>query len=479
MNKVMITILFGLIIAALAPACADEGGCLNEYEPVADLADASERIAQALQERFACDLLLELPEGEFEGRLELHGGVYLKGQGPDRTIIRSADPSDSADPVLLLSPTTERDVGVDGLGIRTAGQTGIRALGPGRVELGNLIVQVEGAVDGGGTAIELQDLSDFAIRNARASGNVSEANAGGISEEALSGYALQGLAVNDCALGLIDGLSLNGFAWRGAAVEGAGAITWTSDLSESVISDSLRIGLLVGHTAALTVSDLHIRRIWQGTFADIGFGAVVYDGGSLTGAALSITNSRYIGLFGHDAAIELDGLSISGALMGVWSQKSENATTPAVLSLSHLDLQDLQGIGIGAHSLDEVRLEAGRISGVEEVSLPSESGGDDPMGDGIQILDQTAAIRVTGLTLTDCERAAILIDPAPGQEQQSIGIDADYSGTVITGKGRYGFVAQNADSEAVEPELVDFEHQDDPTPDYTLPVKTREGAFQP
>ena len=347
-----------LLLWEMIPGCSADQQCTKQIVPVSDLKQAAEKIATALEERLDCGLYLVLPEGEFIGTLDLPGGVHLMGQGPVKTFILEPENTKS-EGVLTLNPSNGRSAGIDALSIKTDGMHGIHAHGPGSVSISNVIVEVIGSKENGGIGLVLKELTNFSVTNSRATGGVTESNAGGIGQSNIGSYGLQGLQVQNCLNGELIDFSLNGFAWMGASFDGGGSFSWSGQEGKSVVSKMLRAGVVVRGQAELSASSLEIESIWQGTFSDVGFGAVVYGGGRFDSVSLAISNTKYIGLLAQDTDVDAVGLKVSETLIGVWVQASDTGVDGANLNLTDVNISEVKGIAIGGYGLDTFSISGG------------------------------------------------------------------------------------------------------------------------
>lgn len=344
-----------------------------------------------------------LPEGIFEGSFDVPAGVVLCGAGVGLT--RLVGPP--GQPTLRLTPgDATRPTTVTTLSVQSNGDYGIRAVGPGDVNL----VDLEVIVPTAGAGIGVESLTALRLRNVDVRGPVTPVSAGLACAEAdISVVPTHGVVA--VLVESVEGseVDISGFSHAGMLAVSSGLA-----LTDSYMTANFKAGLVVfGGTADL-------RNVTIGAARE---GAIFAGGADVNTSNLSVSGSETVGILQSQATVtHTDLLAEANAEGALLVQNSGGfAVTNGVVRNNGLT-------GIAALSSSGVSLVRAEITNTT-------------LGDGIELLGSTTGVTLERVGLSDNARVGILFD-LEGESFDGTGIQSiDIAGTGT----QLGAIALNGD----------------------------------
>lgn len=352
--------------------------------------------------------------GTFVGNFEVPAGVTVRGAGAGTTILRS-----DAGQVLNVRTSAGSTSTVEGLTVESAGGAGIALGGAGGAALTDVTVSFTR-----GVGVGAEGLATLALTRVNVQGPVTSANATMQPVDATpETAATHGLVVVNVAEATAIELTVGGAALIGALFVDSDT-TWTGGAA----NENLGVGLMAsGGTIAL--DSMEICRTLQGFRLPPVFGGVFTDSVVVTSNEMTVCENDGFGLVHSDAGgrhTDLVGASNSNAAL--WAQQTSGleidgaGTVFSDNEFAGMVFIDSSDIGVTGASVEGTRLATRTVGLTGRVDV----------GDGIQLVRSTSAIAIDAVTLTDNERAGLLLDLGA----------ADTSGVGLTSVNASGTGAQ-------------------------------------
>ena len=174
-------------------------------------------------------------------------------------------------------------------------------------------------------------------------------------------------------------------------------------------------GMLIRHTKA--------KAFFFGRGIDAAAGA------TLSGKALQVDDSEDIGIFLEGGSITLDDLHVSRNVRGIHLRKVTGGR------LSTFELRDNKAVGLGVDAASVgIVVEGGIIAGTKSVSTPSDIGGEQSIGDGVNWLHGSAVKISASVRIENSGRRAVIADlEARGEFSGSLAGGDEMNGIVVEG----------------------------------------------
>ena len=324
--------------------------------------------------------VIEVCEGYFLEAVVVDKAVTIRGAGVDLTTL--AGPTN--DPPLTI---TASDVTIEGLALEST-RSG---------------VVVDAAV---GTV--LQDIAALAVDN----------------------YGVEANAAS--------GLQITGATFGGAAYGGVQVDSGDASVADSTFSDNVAFAIHGTSGASLSISGVTIEDTTATDLDSIADGHAIWleDGSEATISSSTLTNNLFIGVYGVDSTLSLDGVSITGSLYGIIQEGGGDFSANALTLTDNL-YYGLAGLTSGAATLT-----SSVISGDRDVVVNVDTA--DWRSDGVGYLGAGAwlaspSITVSDLAVTGYNNAGLVLTP----------YDSDGAATLervqLSDNGRIGLFAGGLD----------------------------------
>lgn len=365
--------------------------------------------------------VVEVAGATIEGNFTVPAGVTLRGAGADSTVIRGA-----AGQVLDVQTAAGSTTRVSGISVESDGAAAMAIGGAGSAELEDVDVRITR-----GVGIGAEGLATLALTNVTVTGPVTPENATGQPVEPTpETAATHGLVVVDVADATLIEVRVSGIAMIGALFVDSGA-SW----SGGGASQNLGVGMMASG-GSMTMDGVQLCSTLQGFRLPPVFAGVFSDGVAVETTGLTVCDNDGFGLVHSSAGGHHGDLVGSGnANAALWVQQTSGLTVDgAATVLSDNEFAGAVVIDSDGVTVADAAIETTRLA-VRTVGLT----GRVEVGDGLQLVRSTSAIDISGVTLTDNQRAGLLLELGSGSTA-GVGLSA----VQATGTGtQLGVVAQS------------------------------------
>lgn len=389
-----------VIASILSCAAALLGGCGT------DTCDP-DGLAEALADAEPGDTV-EVEACEVRGSFTVPAGVTLRGAGRGQTILVAGAGQVGVTLTPGSSAAALRDVTV-----RSEGRAGVLARGAGSVVVAGTAIEAVRGIGFGLDQVTSLEATDVWI-----SGPVTDDGSLDASDVDPTKTATHGLVLSGVAQATLARVSITGFAAVGALAVG-GNTTWNGGGAPR----NAGVGAWFdGGRATLTGVDV------SETFGSslVVAGVLVTGAADVTSQGLVIGDGKGYGLVTAGAAGRHVGLVAQGNRdVAVWVQDSASFELSGD---SKITANKLAGVAV-VHS-SNVTLEGVTVAKSDLATKVVGETGSVQVGDGIELVGSTKNIRLASLTLTDNDRAGLVID-LEGAAADGIAIE----GVSVSGSG--------------------------------------------
>lgn len=398
-----------LVLASFLAACGDD-----DPQPACDAGTLADRLGGA-----AAGDTVEVGACRIEGSFEVPAGVTLTGAGRDATVLVGSEGQVAL--TLLPGPGESTTVASD-LTVESGGRVGLLAQGEGRFLIERVTVTARR-----GVAAAVTDARWLVLREVDLEGPVDAELAVTLDQPDPAEVATHGLVVVASPETVLEDVSVRGFALVGALLYGTSG-TWT----RGEITENLGLGI-AQYGGALAVQDVSVTHTLQGVRLEPSFAMVLADGADLDSTGLVVDDNETYGILQAAAtARHLDLLARHNGDAAMWIQDVGS------LVIQGGSFEENSFAGIVAVDSTGIDVQDLSITGTVLATAVFDGTGRVEVGDGIQLVGSTDGVSLDGVTLSENQRAGVLVDLDGGT-----GSGISLTGVTVDGTdGQYGVIAQ-------------------------------------
>lgn len=384
---------FGVLLCLVAAACSGAGELHDDQPDAAPVDMCSAGALQAALSAATEGQTVTVGACTIEGEFEVPAGVTLLGAGVDQTEIVNTREFGTG---IYLTVGATGESTVRDLTVRTSGQYGIAAANAGRSVL---IDRVRVIATRGEAGIDLEDVAEVTLDDVELVGSVVKADQTELlfmpDPDRFPTVGVRLFGVDSATLTNITGGGFESavvFMERNTAVTIAGA-NLSGTATNAIFADEGDIRL----------TDVVITELWKGYLPSAG---VLFRDAQAITLRLTVTGSEARGMVqeGGSASSHTDFTATDSAEQGLKLDGVDGvAINDATVSGSH-------GAGILMLRSRNVMIDGGAVSGTIAVPVLQAGGVMPLVGDGIEMIRPQGPMAISNVTLTDNERAGLLIE---------------------------------------------------------------------